>query len=962
MDTINYKTSFEQSPNLVIMMDLNYTILSASNAYLKATQTVKENIVGRDLFNVFPDNPSDASADGVSNIRASLSRVIKTKIAEKIAIVKYDIPRPEVEGGGFIQKYWQPIHSPVLDEFNEVKYVLQYVEDVTGNEILIAQLALEKKLLHQVSESEKRYSLLLMKSPFAIAVFKGKEMVITLANDRIKNLWGKESEVEGKKLMDVLPELNNTEYPLLLNKVFTTGVPFYGNELLYLIQQNGREEEAYFNFIYQPYLEADDTISGVTVIVYEVTEMVVTRKKAEESKLRFQCAVEAVQGFLWTNDRTGQMQGAQPGWTLLTGQSEEFYQGFGWADAIHPEDKAATLQAWHTAILTKNKYVFEHRLKMSDGRLGQFSVNAIPLLNSDGSVLEWVGVHTDISKQRKAEEAVKESEQRFKQLVDLIPQKIFQSDAKGEIFFLNQEWYKDTGLRFEELKGRKWEKVIHPEDLAESRSNLQYSLSTGNMVEMENRILNKEGQYRWHLSRGVAIKNKEGEITMWVGSNTDIHAQKEQKEILETAVHDRTRALDEANRILLGQKLEQERRAEDSIILANSLQIQQALITNANLLLVTQEEKVKIVNQQLSLLNQDLEDRVVRRTRDLAESEHRFRSMMETLPQIAWTNTVDLEVNFFNQRWHDYTGLDLHQSQQSGWQIVVHPDDLKDTFYQFNTILKTMKGGEFQTRLKSSDAKYRWHLIQLKPIKDEAGKMKLWVGTATDIQIIKLLQQQKDDFINIASHELKTPVTSLKLSLQLLNELKESLSPPLIVNLITQANRNLDKFTVLIDDLLNASKANEGQLHLNKKYIILSHAIENCFNHAQWTDLYEFNFEGDMEVKVYADAERIVQVMVNFVNNAIKYAPDSKEIKINIEKVNGMVKVSVIDKGPGIVPEKIPHLFERYYQVGSNGTKYSTGLGLGLYIAAEIVKRHRGQIGVESAVGKGSTFWFTLPL
>jgi two-component system CheB/CheR fusion protein len=100
--------------------------------------------------------------------------------------------------------------------------------------------------------------------------------------------------------------------------------------------------------------------------------------------------------------------------------------------------------------------------------------------------------------------------------------------------------------------------------------------------------------------------------------------------------------------------------------------------------------------------------------------------------------------------------------------------------------------------------------------------------------------------------------------------------------------------------------------------------------------------------------------VVNFVNNAVKYAPQSKEILIKIEKVNDMAKVSVIDRGPGISPEKIPHLFDRYYRVDSNGSQYS-GLGLGLYISAEIIKKHSGVIGVDSELGKGSTFWFTFP-
>jgi signal transduction histidine kinase len=262
--------------------------------------------------------------------------------------------------------------------------------------------------------------------------------------------------------------------------------------------------------------------------------------------------------------------------------------------------------------------------------------------------------------------------------------------------------------------------------------------------------------------------------------------------------------------------------------------------------------------------------------------------------------------------------------------------------------------------LKRADGLYRWHLIRVMPIKNETGELQLWVGTATDIEELRLLQQQKDDFISIASHELKTPLTSLKAALQLLDRMKDNPSPKMLP-MITLANKSLAKVNVLVEDLLNASKLNEGQLSISPKNFILANVITESCQYHRGEGIYTITTKGDMDVEVYADAVRIDQIMINFITNAIKYAPDSKLIEILIEKTNGMAKVSVKDSGVGIPAEKQCFLFDRYYRVNNSGSQY-TGLGLGLYICAEIIKVHNGEIGVISENGKGRTFWFTLPV
>ena len=194
--------------------------------------------------------------------------------------------------------------------------------------------------------------------------------------------------------------------------------------------------------------------------------------------------------------------------------------------------------------------------------------------------------------------------------------------------------------------------------------------------------------------------------------------------------------------------------------------------------------------------------------------------------------------------------------------------------------------------------------------------------------------------MSIASHELKTPITTLQASLQVLDRLKDNpakISPLLIV----RANRSMEKINTLIGDLLDVSKINQGQLQLNKTNFTIAKLIDDCCEHILAAGIYNILISGDLATEVYADAERIDQLIINFVNNAVKYAPASKEIVIQIEKSDKQVKVSIIDKGPGVPPEKLPHLFERYYQADNNGSTYS-GLGLGLYISAEIIKKHNG--------------------
>jgi PAS domain S-box-containing protein len=245
---------------------------------------------------------------------------------------------------------------------------------------------------------------------------------------------------------------------------------------------------------------------------------------------------------------------------------------------------------------------------------------------------------------------------------------------------------------------------------------------------------------------------------------------------------------------------------------------------------------------------------------------------------------------------------------------------------------------------------------------DADGNAYQFNGILQDVTEEYQIQLRKDEFISVASHELKTPITSLSASMQILQKLVKtdpaSDKVPVFVN---KASNNLSKLIHLLDDLLNVTKIQQGQLALNINRFDLVELVKDCAEHINPANDYEFVFLGDEELMIYADYRRIDQVMINLISNAIKYSPSSKRIEITVMHDDERATVCVRDFGIGINPQKLPHLFDRYYRVDAFGHQFS-GLGLGLYISSEIIARHNGKIGVDSTVGSGSNFWFSLPI
>jgi PAS domain S-box-containing protein len=348
---------------------------------------------------------------------------------------------------------------------------------------------------------------------------------------------------------------------------------------------------------------------------------------------------------------------------------------------------------------------------------------------------------------------------------------------------------------------------------------------------------------------------------------------------------------------------------------------------------------------------------------ELKQSEERFSSLADSIQNLAWIADAEGWIFWYNQRWYDYTGTTLPEMQGWGWGKVHHPDHIDDVVNFVKIAWNKDEPFELTFPLRRHDGVYRWFLTRVVPVKDETGKVTRWIGTNTDIDDQKKALEEKDEFISIASHELKTPVTSLKGFTQILQMKFQKENNEFAADLLSKMDKQVDKLTKLIVELLDATKIENGQLQFSKEDFDGNDLINEIVEEMQRSSIsHKIKVELCDTKIITGDRERIGQVITNLISNAIKYSPEASEILISCVNKNNKIKICVQDQGIGIPASKLDHIFDRFFRVIGDNRETYPGLGLGLFISKEIIKRHNGKIYAESAEGKGSIFCIELPV
>ena len=298
--------------------------------------------------------------------------------------------------------------------FFDLFYTPVYLDDGTVGGAMCtvidntARVSAEVAVAHSVAELRTITDAL----PVLIS-YLDRDLVYRFANGAYQQWFGRTpDQMVGCHLREVLGEESYAERLPLVERALA-GEPIASEGRL--PHRDGSFHRADIRYI--PRIGDDGDVLGIHILVTDVEERAQREAAVRRSNDRFRGAMEAVHGVLWTNSRDGQMTGEQPGWAALTGQAREDYAGYGWANAVHPEDSDATVAAWNAAVAAKSVFVFEHRVRRHDGAWRNCLIRAQPITDADGEIVEWVGVHTDITEQRAAEQSLRDQAEHLQRQV-----------------------------------------------------------------------------------------------------------------------------------------------------------------------------------------------------------------------------------------------------------------------------------------------------------------------------------------------------------------------------------------------------------------------------------------------------------------------------------------------------------------------------------------------------------------
>ena len=506
---------FKNAPAAIAIFNgSQHRFVMANFAYQKQNNRSENELLGKTYQEVFPELKGTGAYEIFDNVYNTGETFASSEYPAMIDSKNNGIPE---------MCYFNFSLEALKNESEEIYGVMVMALDITE------QVLATKK----VEESEHRYHEMFMNSPFAFSIMKGKEMKITLANELIKEFWGKGKDVEGKTLLEVLPELINQPFPAMIDSVYTSGVPVYANEILAQLNRHDVMEDRYFNIVYEPYLEPDKTISGVITIAHEVTQQVLARKKIEETEHKYHNLIYtspymiaifkgkdliieiANDAIIETWDKGKDVIG-KSFYEVLPEAVEQGFDKlilnvFETGEPFHAYETPITL--WRNDKWELMHYNFIYQAQR----------------NIHGEIEGVAILANEVTPQVENKMKIVESEERFRLLADNMPLSVFIADATLEdnITYVNKYWLDFTNQTFENATSKGWFCFVHPDDIHLVKSVYEPAFKNRESYTIPNfRLKRHDGEYKWFTFKATPRYLSNGEFQGFMGIGFDINDQK----------------------------------------------------------------------------------------------------------------------------------------------------------------------------------------------------------------------------------------------------------------------------------------------------------------------------------------------------------------------------------------------------------------------------------------------------
>ena len=789
------------------------------------------------------------------------------------------------------------------------------------------------------------YEYIIQASPSPVYLCSGEDLVITIANKAALDAWGKDESVIGMRFTQALPELEGQPFIDLLKRVYKTGEMYIAKNDPADLLVNGRPVTFYYDFSYQAVRNEIGSIIGVLCFATDVTGIEEAKLAAikskyivEESEKRFRNMAERTDVLISMSDETSNATYFNRAWSELTGKSEHDLLRFGWAELIHPDDKANWVNSFLDAHKNFRSLNGEFRVLNASGQYRWLLAKISARFHTDGAFAGYIGSCIDITDRKDWEFTLERASEEIQSINEEM------NAANEELISANEE----LAAANDELEETQ---ELLPKQAVEKQSILDRLYAQEENIKS----MVKQAPVGMCIVQGdpLFVVEVNDIFLQLIGKSREALKEKPYWEVNKEAAP----FYEPITRQVLATGESFHADEHELTLIRNGV----AEIVNVDFVYEPMFNEAR-VPYAIMIVAIDITDKVVAR-KQLERAEETLRLAVEAAglgsfsidPASKDITSSPSMKKFFGLTCEEELNYDVFINQ-------IHEDFKVSVLRQLDAVFtNTAKLDIEYPIIGVHDELIRW--VRGVGMMQTIDGKQLFTGVLNDITERQKDEERKNDFIGMVSHELKTPLTSMRGYVQMLLVKMRKQEDEFAISSLEKTNTQIGKMTTMINGFLNVSRLESGKIHIDYKVFDLAQLIKETEDEvANTISSHRVVFAPVEETVVNCDRDKIGQVINNLISNAVKYSVAGSTIQVACVTIENRALVSVRDEGMGIKAEDLPRIFERYYRVEGTQMFSISGFGIGLYLCAEIIHRHQGEIWADSDFGNGSTFSFSLPI